>query len=98
MAKKIAFNVVFATGLLIPNNEARLKIIHHIQKCISADEESEFPSSELNTHGPTVIGWRSHSDNTITPKEIVLRFHKPAVICRIQVLAHQYMIRKWPKW
>lgn len=28
------------------------------------------------------------------PKEIIIRFDKPAVICRIQVLAHQYMIRE----
>lgn len=62
---------------------------------IFADEEPEFPSSELNSHGPTVVGWRSRLDSTISPKEIILRFHSPAVICRIQVLAHQYMIRKY---
>lgn len=43
------------------------------------------------------MGWRCRQDSTITPKEIILRFHKPAVICRIQVLAHQYMIRKFHK-
>lgn len=58
------------------------------------DEETEFPSSELNGHGPTVIGWRCKPDSTLSPKEIILRFEKPAVICRIQVLAHQYMIRE----
>ncbi|XP_065358170.1 centrosomal protein of 104 kDa isoform X2 [Calliphora vicina] len=69
MAKKIPFNVVFAS-----------------------DEDPNFPASELNTHGPTVHGWRSAVGSTITPHDIVLRFHKPAKICRIQLLAHQYLI------
>ncbi|KAM7354489.1 centrosomal protein of 104 kDa isoform 1-T1 [Cochliomyia hominivorax] len=69
MAKKIPFNVVFAS-----------------------DEDPNFPASELNTHGPTVHGWRSAIGSTITPHDIVLRFHKPAKICRIQLLAHQYLI------
>ena len=58
------------------------------------DEDPNFPASELNTHGPTVHGWRSSIGSTITPHDIVLRFHKPAKICRIQLLAHQYLIRK----
>ncbi|XP_067620255.1 centrosomal protein of 104 kDa isoform X2 [Eurosta solidaginis] len=69
MAKKIPFNVVFAS-----------------------DEDATFPASELNTHGPTVHGWRSAPGSTITPHDIVLRFHKPAKICRIQILAHQFLI------
>ncbi|XP_055372209.1 centrosomal protein of 104 kDa isoform X2 [Condylostylus longicornis] len=69
MARKISFNVVFAS-----------------------DEDPSFPSSELNSHGPSVHGWRSLPGSTITPHDIVLRFHKPAQICRIQVLAHQYLI------
>ncbi|XP_037819990.1 centrosomal protein of 104 kDa isoform X1 [Lucilia sericata] len=69
MAKKIPFNVVFAS-----------------------DEDPNFPASELNTHGPTVHGWRSAVGSTLTPHDIVLRFHKPAKICRIQLLAHQYLI------
>ncbi|TMW54427.1 hypothetical protein DOY81_000419 [Sarcophaga bullata] len=56
------------------------------------DEDPNFPASELNTHGPTVHGWRSAIGSTITPHDIVLRFHKPAKICRIQLLAHQYLI------
>lgn len=69
MAKKIPFNVVFAS-----------------------DEDPSFPASELNSHGPTVHGWRSSPGNNICPHDIVLRFHKPAKICRIQILAHQYLI------
>ncbi|XP_036321654.1 centrosomal protein of 104 kDa isoform X2 [Rhagoletis pomonella] len=69
MAKKISFNVVFAS-----------------------DEDPAFPASELNTHGPTVHGWRSAPGSTITPHDIVLRFHKPAKIYRIQILAHQFLI------
>ncbi|XP_018794859.1 PREDICTED: centrosomal protein of 104 kDa isoform X1 [Bactrocera latifrons] len=56
------------------------------------DEDPAFPASELNTHGPTVHGWRSAPGNTITPHDIVLRFHRPAKICRIQILAHQFHI------
>lgn len=56
------------------------------------DEEPEYPSSELNSHGPAVVGWRCRPHSTLSPKEIILRFEKAAVICRIQVLAHQCMI------
>ncbi|XP_073821254.1 centrosomal protein of 104 kDa [Musca autumnalis] len=55
-------------------------------------EDPNYPASELNTHGPTVHGWRSAPNSTITPHDIVLRFHKPAKIYRIQILAHQYLI------
>lgn len=56
------------------------------------DEEPEYPSSELNSHGPAVVGWRCRANSSLSPKEIILRFEQPAIICRIQVLAHQYMI------
>ncbi|XP_023163035.2 centrosomal protein of 104 kDa isoform X2 [Drosophila hydei] len=69
MAKKIPFNVVFAS-----------------------DEDAGFPASELNTHGPTVHGWRSAVDSGVSTHDIILRFHQPAKIYRIQLLAHQYLI------
>ncbi|XP_034471627.1 centrosomal protein of 104 kDa [Drosophila innubila] len=69
MAKKIPFNVVFAT-----------------------DEDAAFPASELNTHGPTVHGWRSAAGSEVGTHDIILRFHQPAKIYRIQLLAHQYLI------
>ncbi|EDV32027.1 uncharacterized protein Dana_GF14244, isoform A [Drosophila ananassae] len=69
MAKKIPFNVVFAS-----------------------DEDTNFPASELNTHGPTVHGWRSASERGLTTHDIILRFQQPAKIYRIQLLAHQYLI------
>ncbi|KAH8412862.1 hypothetical protein KR009_006346 [Drosophila setifemur] len=69
MAKKIPFNVVFAS-----------------------DEDGSFPASELNTHGPTVHGWRSAPDGSLTTHDIILRFQQPAKIYRIQLLAHQYLI------
>ncbi|XP_041448404.1 centrosomal protein of 104 kDa isoform X1 [Drosophila obscura] len=69
MAKKIPFNVVFAS-----------------------DEDPNFPASELNTHGPTVHGWRSTVDGNLTTHDIILRFQQPAKIYRIQLLAHQYLI------
>uniref|UniRef100_A0A182LZ57 TOG domain-containing protein n=1 Tax=Anopheles culicifacies TaxID=139723 RepID=A0A182LZ57_9DIPT len=46
----------------------------------------------MNSHSPTVHGWRSNADSSVSPKEIVLRFFHPARIVRIQVLAHQYYI------
>ncbi|XP_049547873.1 centrosomal protein of 104 kDa isoform X1 [Anopheles darlingi] len=58
----------------------------------ATDEDSEYPASELNSHSPTVHGWRSNADSVVNPKEIVLRFLHPARIVRIQVLAHQYYI------
>lgn len=64
------------------------------QKPSLLDEDSDYPASELNTHSPTVHGWRSNPSSPVTPKEIVLRFFNPARIVRIQVLAHQYYIRE----
>ncbi|XP_038111335.1 centrosomal protein of 104 kDa isoform X1 [Culex quinquefasciatus] len=58
----------------------------------ASDEDSDYPASELNSHSPTVHGWRSNSSSPVTPKEIVLRFFNPARIYRIQVLAHQHYI------
>ncbi|XP_058124047.1 centrosomal protein of 104 kDa [Anopheles ziemanni] len=58
----------------------------------ASDEDTDFPASELNSHNPTVHGWRSNADSSVSPKEIVLRFFNPARIVRIQVLAHQYYI------
>ncbi|XP_068139975.1 centrosomal protein of 104 kDa isoform X1 [Drosophila tropicalis] len=69
MAKKISFNVVFAS-----------------------DEDNSFPASELNNHGPTVHGWRSSESSSLNTHDIILRFHQPAKIYRIQLLAHQYLI------
>ncbi|KAH8405097.1 hypothetical protein KR222_001317, partial [Zaprionus bogoriensis] len=57
-----------------------------------ADEDAGFPASELNTHGPTVHGWRSALDSGLGTHDIILRFHQPAKIYRIQLLAHQYLI------
>ncbi|XP_055596742.1 centrosomal protein of 104 kDa isoform X2 [Uranotaenia lowii] len=58
----------------------------------ASDEDSDYPASELNSHSPTVHGWRSNPASPVTPKEIVLRFFNPARIVRIQVLAHQHFI------
>ncbi|KAG4074994.1 hypothetical protein HA402_014573 [Bradysia odoriphaga] len=57
-----------------------------------SDEDLDFPSNELNSHGPTVQGWRNHPESVIPNQEIILRLHNPAQICRIQVLAHQFLI------
>lgn len=50
---------------------------------------------ELNEHGPNVFGWYSKKSSTSDfPKEIVLKFDFPATVVKIQVLAHQFLIRK----
>lgn len=59
-----------------------------------ADEDAGFAASELNTHGPTVHGWRSAAGSGLGTHDIILRFHQPAKIYRIQLLAHQYLIRE----
>lgn len=53
-----------------------------------------YPSSELNNHGPTVKGWRS-SKNCEYPQQLVLKLNETTVIQQIQILAHQYLIRKY---
>lgn len=70
------------------------KILLHVK---NLDEDLLYPASELNSHshGPDVLGWRSkNSGDDKSPKEIVLKFHFPATIQKIQVLAHQFLIRK----
>lgn len=56
-------------------------------------EEDRHSSLELNVHGPTVRGWQS-SRRCTYPQELILRLHGPTKLTRIQVLAHQYLIRK----
>ncbi|GAB0096765.1 Angiotensin-converting enzyme [Sergentomyia squamirostris] len=58
----------------------------------ATDEDSTFPANELNTHGPTVQGWRSSANSIVHPQELILKFQYPARVCRIQVLGHQFMI------
>ncbi|KAL5282042.1 CEP104 family protein [Megaselia abdita] len=57
-----------------------------------SDEDLLFPASELNSHGPSVYGYRSVSDSKADSHELVLKFLKPALVRRIQILAHQYII------
>lgn len=57
-------------------------------------EDSKYRLTELNSHGPTVKGWRSER-NCIYPQEIVLKLEKKCVLSKIQILAHQFMIRKY---
>ncbi|KAJ6647876.1 Centrosomal protein of 104 kDa [Pseudolycoriella hygida] len=37
--------------------------------------------------------WRNHPESVTKNQEIILRLHNAAQICRIQVLAHQFLIR-----
>lgn len=86
MPKKITFNVVYVTSKLFIKN-----LIYIIQKKILG-EDTNYRSNELNTHGPTVKGWRSIK-NSNYPQEIILQLNKQCILNKIQILAHQYMIR-----
>lgn len=76
-----------------------IEIIHIIRffHRIQDEDTPQYPASELNSHGPSVLGWRSKPDekNEKVTKEIVLKFQYPAKIYKIQVLAHQFMIREF---
>ncbi|XP_050546423.1 centrosomal protein of 104 kDa isoform X2 [Daktulosphaira vitifoliae] len=54
-------------------------------------EDTNYLSSELNHHGPTVKGWRS-SRNCEYPQELILKLEEPTIIYQIQILSHQYLI------
>lgn len=67
---------------------------HVIVSSLLSGEEERHPASELNRHEPTVRGWQS-TRSCKYPQELVLRLHKPAAIRRVQVLAHQCLIREY---
>lgn len=71
-----------------------IRLIHSIYSINFLDEDPEFPSCQLNTHGPAVLGWRSNCIRLIEFSEIVLKLNTPGKIFKIQVLAHQFIIRK----
>lgn len=54
-------------------------------------EDERYRATELNYHGPTVKGWRS-AQNCPYPQEITMQLNTMAVLHRIQILAHQYLI------
>lgn len=56
-------------------------------------EDDHHRASELNAHGPTVRGWQSAEDCTY-PQELILQLHCTATVEKIQVLAHQFLIRE----
>lgn len=45
-------------------------------------------------HGPTVRGWRSEK-NCDYPQEIVLQLERRCVLNKVQILIHQFLIRKY---
>lgn len=100
MAKKIPFSCVFASGNWNILEFLTLAKLFSLELSRSDEELPQYPASELNQHGPAQFGWRSKPDANCPaiPKEIVLKFHYPAKIYKIQVLAHQYLIRKWSPW
>ncbi|XP_069676060.1 centrosomal protein of 104 kDa isoform X2 [Periplaneta americana] len=57
----------------------------------ASGEDERYRASELNAHGPTVVGWQSAHDCAY-PQELILQLHSTATVQKIQVLAHQYLI------
>ncbi|XP_071448433.1 centrosomal protein of 104 kDa [Hetaerina americana] len=57
----------------------------------ASGEDENHRARELECHGPTVRGWQS-SRHCSYPQEIVLRLDSKAVIQRVQILTHQYLI------
>jgi hypothetical protein len=60
---------------------------------LSGEDES-YRASELNSHGPTVVGWQSAPECSY-PQELILQLQSTATVQKIQVLAHQYLIRQY---
>ena len=63
---------------------------------VLAGEQPGFPSSELERHGPTINGWKTSKavSATALEHELILQFESRARLGHIQLLAHQYLIRK----
>lgn len=98
MSKKVKFIVIYTTGEGIAILSAKqLNNYWKSSLFIIKDEDPNFPANELNTHGPTSQGWRSNRSCSVYPQELILKFNTPAAVTRIQVLGHQFMIRK-EKW
>ncbi|XP_046386698.1 centrosomal protein of 104 kDa isoform X2 [Ischnura elegans] len=57
----------------------------------ASGEDENHRARELECHGPTVRGWQS-SRHCTYPQEIVLRLDTKALIQRVQILTHQYLI------
>ncbi|XP_021918251.1 centrosomal protein of 104 kDa isoform X2 [Zootermopsis nevadensis] len=57
----------------------------------ASGEDELYRASELNAHGPTVVGWQSARECAY-PQELILQLHSTAIVQKIQVLAHQYLI------
>ncbi|KAI3387338.1 hypothetical protein SNEBB_003860 [Seison nebaliae] len=54
-------------------------------------EEENHPASELNLHGPLVIGWQSEKFCSY-PQTLILMLKDRCTINGIQILSHQYLI------
>lgn len=93
MTKKIKFIVIYTTGKEVHGHYYTTCSYTYLVPFLS-DEDPDYPASELNTHGPTVHGWRSNVNCTSYPQELILKFHSPSSVARIQVLGHQFMIRE----
>ncbi|CAG7733102.1 unnamed protein product, partial [Allacma fusca] len=60
----------------------------------TTSEETGFPSSELERHGPTINGWKSSkaASPSLSQHELILQLESKARLGHIQLLAHQYLI------
>lgn len=57
-------------------------------------EDPKHRASELNIHGPTVKGWQT-AKNCEYPQELVIQLEQRISLNKIQILAHQFLIRMY---
>lgn len=68
--------------------------VHLISIYTFSGEDEKHKACELDRHGPSVRGWQSSKDCSY-PQELVLCLQNSATLHQIQILAHQYLIRKY---
>lgn len=88
MPKRISFRAINVTSEYLILLCSRIRFFYILA------EEVKFKLSELNTHGPTVRGWRSEK-NCDYPQEIILNLERRCILNKIQILVHQYLIRMY---
>ena len=59
----------------------------------ASSTDEGYNMKELEIHNPLVKGWQS-SRFCLYPQEIILAFDEKIRIKKLQILAHQFLIRK----
>lgn len=84
MPKKIDFGIIHVTSKYHEGGA--------VFSVVFPGEDPKHRATELNSHGPTVKGWQS-SKNCDYPQEVVIQLNERCSLNKIQILAHQYLIR-----